>query len=461
MATDIKCPNCGHQFEPNDAIREEVEKELRLKAADWQRKKNEEFQIKLEDERKRMQQTMEENIRKSVAGDFENKVLLLEQTNKDKEEKLKTARQKELEYLKKEQELKTKEEELELTLEKKVRQEKDKHLEELRKIEAQTKKDNEEALKAAREKEVEYLRLEQELKTKAEELDLTIQKKLQQEREKLSEELRKIEEQKVAARENEFQLRVKELEKQLEDQKKLADEMRRKAEQGSTQLQGEIQELALEELLRTAFPFDVISEVGKGVRGADCIQTVRNNAGLECGRIIYESKRTSNFGGDWIEKLKADMRSLGADVAVIVTRTMPRDMEGFGLKDGVWVCSFSEVKALSVVLRDSIMRISTAVRNNENKGEKMHMLYDYLTSNEFAEQWKAIREGFLSMKISIQKERDAMEKLWKTREKQLEKVLLNATHIRGSIEGIAGMESAVDLHLLDDAEEANEDDQAH
>jgi hypothetical protein len=399
---------------------------------------------------------MEENIRKSVAGDFENKLRLLEQNNKDNEEKLKTARQKELEYLQKEQELRTKENELDITLQKKLQQEREKLSGELRKMEMQ----NEEKLQEARQKELEYLKKEQELKTKQDELDLTVQKKLQEEREKLSDELRKIEEQKLANRESEFQLRLKELEKQLEDQKKLADEMRRKAEQGSTQLQGEIQELALEELLRNAFPFDVISEVGKGVRGADCIQTVRSNTGQECGRIIYESKRTNTFGNDWIEKLKADMRSLGADVAVIVTRAMPRDMDGFGIKDGVWICSFTEAKALAVVLRDSIMRISTAVRNNENKGEKMHMLYDYLTSNEFAEQWKAIREGFLSMKISIQKERDAMEKLWKTREKQLEKVLLNATHIRGSIEGIAGMETAVDLHLLDDAED-NEDDIAH
>ena len=401
MATDIKCPNCGHQFEPNDAIREEVEKELRSKAADWQKKKNEEFQLKLEDERKRIQQSLEESLRRNISSDYENKLRLLEQNNKDNEEKLKLSRQKELEYLRKEQELKNKEDELEIT----------------------------------------------------------VQKKLQLEREKLSEDLRKIEEQKVAARENEFQLRLKELEKQLEDQKKLADEMRRKAEQGSTQLQGEIQELALEEMLRTAFPFDLISEVGKGVRGADCVQTVRNNFGQECGKIIYESKRTTTFVADWIEKLKADMRSLGADMAVIVTRTMPRDMEGFGLRDGVWICSFAEVKALAMVLRDGITRVFAAAKNNENKGDKMHLLYDYLTSNEFAEQWKAIREGFMSMKLSIQKERDAMEKLWKMREKQLEKVLLNAAHIRGSVEGIAGMESAVDLHLLED--NTNEDDMAH
>ncbi len=277
-------------------------------------------------------------------------------------------------------------------------------------------------------------------------------------REKLSVEIRKLEEQRIAAKETEFQLRMKEMEEKLEVQRKLAEEMKRKAEQGSMQLQGEAQELALEEILRQTFPFDMITGVGKGVRGADCIQGVRNNFGQECGKIIYESKRTSAFAIDWIEKLKADMRSLGADIAVIVTKTMPRDMDCFGIKDGVWICSFSEVKALAGVLRDGVVRVFNTAKNNENKGDKMHLLYGYLTSNEFAEQWKAIREGFMAMKLSIQKERDAMERLWKSREKQLEKVLLNAAHIRGSIEGISGND--VDLNLLESGEE-NEDDMAH
>jgi len=393
MATEIKCPNCGHQFEPNDAIREEVEKELRTKAADWQKKKNDEFQIRLEEEKNKLQQSLEENIRKNITGDFENKLLLLEQNNKDNEEKLKQARQQQLEFLKKEQELKNKEAELELS----------------------------------------------------------VQKKLQEEREKLSVEIRKLEEQRIAAKETEFQLRLKELEKQLDDQKKLADEMRRKSEQGSMQLQGEVQELALEELLKVAFPFDVISEVGKGVRGADCIQTVRNKSGQECGKIIFESKRTKDFTIDWIEKLKADMRSQGADVAVIVTQALPKGIDRFGEKDGVWICSFSEVKPIVQMLRDGIIKISTALKSQENRGDKMHLLYNYLTSREFAEQWQAIREGFMSMKLSIQKERDAMEKLWKQREKQLEKVLLNAAHVRGSIEGISGTD--VDLKLLEETDD--------
>ena len=390
MATEIKCPNCGHEFEPTDSIREEVQRELRNKMTDWQKQQQQKFEAQLAEEKKKTQQETETLIRRSVASDFENKLTLLEQNNKENEEKLKQARQKEAEFLRKEQDLKNKEAEIEIT----------------------------------------------------------VQKQLQKDREKLTDDIRKIEEQKVAAKETEYQLRLKELEKQLDDQKKLADEMRRKSEQGSMQLQGEVQELALEEMLKTAFPFDVISEVGKGVRGADCIQTVRNNFGQECGKIIFESKRTKDFANDWIEKLKADMRSQGADVAVIVTQALPKDMDRFGEKDGIWICSFAEVKPIVQMLRNGIIKIASALKSQENRGDKMHLLYDHLTSREFAEQWQAIREGFMSMKLSIQKERDAMEKLWKQREKQLEKVLLNAAHVRGSIEGISGTD--VDLNLLGD-----------
>ncbi|MBO9620120.1 MAG: DUF2130 domain-containing protein [Niabella sp.] len=400
MSTQIKCPNCGTEFEPNDAIRDEVEKELRAKVADWQKKKNEEHQAeltkkeqewlqKLQTEKSSLQKQLEEQLRKTIAGDFENKLELLQKSNAENEERLKLARQKEMELLKQQQEFKTKEAELEIT----------------------------------------------------------IQQKLNAEREKIAEELKQIDAQRSALRENEFQLKLKELETQLEQQKKLAAEMQRKAEQGSMQLQGESQELVLEEMLATAFPFDVIEEVGKGVRGADCIQIIRNTLGVPCGKIIWESKRAENFSNDWIEKLKADMRGQGADVAILVTRRYPKDMERFGEKDGIWICNFTEARALASVLRDGIIKIFNAGKSQENKGDKMNMLYAYLTSPEFAEQWKAIREGFLSMKVSIQKERDAMERLWKAREKQLEKVLLNATHIRGSIDGISGLES-VDLNLL-------------
>jgi hypothetical protein len=409
MATEVKCPNCAHVFPLEEAMTEEYKKELREKMLSFTKQKEDEyarkldefskkeqqqaaaFEQKLVDEKKALQLTLEENLRKAIAADFENKLQLLENNNKDAEEKLKLSRQKELEFLKREQELKNKETEMELDL----------------------------------------------------------QRKLQEQRNELAEQIRKQENEKSLVKDTEHQLRIMELTKQLDDQKKLADEMKRKAEQGSMQLQGEVQELILEELLRSNFPFDMISEVGKGVRGADCVQVVRNHNGQECGKIIYESKRTAAFSMEWIEKLKKDMRNIGVDVAVIVTQCYPKGMDCFGEKDGVWICSFEEVKAVAYVLRDSILRLYNATKSQENKGDKMHLLYDYLTGSEFAAQWKAIREGFMDMRMSILKERETMERLWKAREKQLDKVLLNATHIRGSVDGIAGRD-AVQLSLTEE-----------
>ena len=409
MATEVKCPSCGFGFPIEEVMAEEYKKELRVKMMDYTRQKEEEYRKKDEDflnkerqqqaafeqrlnnEKKQLQQSLEDNLRKTIGQDFENQLVLLKTSAAETEEKLKQSRQKELEFLQREKQLQQKEEEMELA----------------------------------------------------------VQRKLQEQRSELTDQIRKQETERHNIKDTEYQLKVKELEKQLDDQKKLADEMKRKAEQGSMQLQGEAQELILEELLRNYFPFDLISEVGKGVRGADCVQTVRNQFGQECGRIIYESKRTNAFSMDWIEKLKKDMRSMGVDVAVIVTQCYPKGMDCFGERDGVWICSFDEVKAVSYILRDGVMKLSNLAKSQDNRGDKMHLLYDYLTSSEFSEQWKAIREGYMSMRQSIQRERDAMEKLWKAREKQLDKVLLSAAHIRGSIEGIAGNDT-IQLNLTDD-----------
>ncbi|MFI5196314.1 MAG: DUF2130 domain-containing protein [Chitinophagales bacterium] len=406
MSTIVVCPNCKTEFEPTAAIaqsvRDEMAKEYNQKWIDSSRQKDEQFRqkelqwqqqqqelaMKMEEEKKALSAQLKKELEKQVGADYEHKLRLLEDTNKTNQAKLSEAREKEMELLKK----------------------------------------------------------EQEMITKMQEADLAMQRKIAEERNKLSEIVKKEEEEKSRLRETEYQMKVMEMQKQLDDQKKLVEEMRRKGEQGSMQLQGEVQELALEELLRYAFPFDVVQEVGKGVKGADCIQTVRNSFGQECGKIIFESKRTKDFSEDWIEKLKGDMRILRADVAVIVTQAMPKDMNHFGEKDGIWICSFSEARALVHVLRDLIIKVYTASKSQENKGDKMTLLYNYFISTEFSEQWRAIREGFMGMKMSIQRERDQMEKMWKAREKQLDKVLLNAAHFKGAIEGIAGMD--VDLNLL-------------
>lgn len=236
----------------------------------------------------------------------------------------------------------------------------------------------------------------------------------------------------------ESNLRIKELEKQLEDQKLLADEMKRKAEQGSMQLQGEVQELALEEILNSLFPFDLILEVGKGVKGADVIQTVRNKVGADCGKILYESKRTKSFSNEWVNKLKADAISIKADICIIVSEALPEGIDRIGQKDGVWICTFFDLKGLVTVLRESLIKLNEAYSSQTNKGEKMQMLYDYLTSNEFRLQVGAIIEGFTDLHNNYMQEKRAMERIWKHREKQLEKVLLNTNHFIGSIKGIAG-----------------------
>jgi hypothetical protein len=178
------------------------------------------------------------------------------------------------------------------------------------------------------------------------------------------------------------------------------------------------------------------------------VQLVRNSLGQTCGKIIYESKRTKAFTNEWIEKLKTDMRAQQADVAVIVTEALPRDMDAFGMKDGVWICRFSEVKPIAFLLRDSLLRMHTATVSQENKGEKMQLLYNYLTGTEFRQNIEAVVEGFVSLRDGITREKIQMEKIWKEREKQLDKVLLNTTHFYGSIKGIAG--SAVgDIKLLE------------
>ena len=434
MSTNIKCPNCASSFDVEEVLSSDVEQKIKLQyekklqqslsQIEAERKKlteqeeefekkrknqNELFRQQLEKEKQKLEAQaladkqkleaeLQQQIRKSIAQDYENQLRLLKQSDEEKEEKLRTAQKKELEFLKKEQELKNKEQELELEL----------------------------------------------------------QKKILQERRTLQEQIRKEEEQRLAMKEEEHLFKMKDLQMQLEEQKKLIEEMKKRAEQGSMQRQGEVQELLLEELLKDHFPFDIIGEVGKGVEGADCIQTVRNHLGHDCGKIIFESKRTKTFQAGWIDKLKSDMRSKGADVAILVTQTYPKDFKCFGELDGVWICSFSEVLALTTAMRHTIIRIAETKKGEENKGEKMQLLYDYLTGNEFRQQMETIVEGFLSMKTSIDKERIQMEKLWKEREKQLHKVLMSTSGLYGSIKGIAGA-SVGNIPLLEDGSENGHD----
>ncbi|PDX16630.1 Caldesmon [Helicobacter pylori] len=280
-------------------------------------------------------------------------------------------------------------------------------------------------------KEAEIERLKRENNEAESRLKAENEKKLN---EKLDLEREKIE--KALHEKNE--LKFKQQEEQLEMLRNELKNAQRKAELSSQQFQGEVQELAIEEFLRQKFPLDSIEEIKKGQRGGDCIQVVHTREFQNCGKIYYESKRTKEFQKAWVEKLKSDMREIGADVGVIVSEALPKEMERMGLFEGVWVCSFEEFKGLSAVLREGVIQVGLAKKSQENKGDKMDLLYHYLTSSEFSMQVNAIIEGFEQLRADLESEKRAMARIWKSREKQMEKVFEGTINMYGSIKGIAG-----------------------
>ncbi|EJB46456.1 DUF2130 domain-containing protein [Helicobacter pylori] len=280
-------------------------------------------------------------------------------------------------------------------------------------------------------KEAEIERLKRENNEAESRLKAENEKKLN---EKLDLEREKIE--KALHEKNE--LKFKQQEEQLEMLRNELKNAQRKAELSSQQFQGEVQELAIEEFLRQKFPLDSIEEIKKGQRGGDCIQVVHTREFQNCGKIYYESKRTKEFQKAWVEKLKSDMREIGADVGVIVSEALPKEMERMGLFEGVWVCSFEEFKGLSTVLREGVIQVGLAKKSQENKGDKVNLLYHYLTSSEFSMQVSAIIEGFEQLRADLESEKRAMARIWKSREKQIDKVFEGTINMYGSIKGIAG-----------------------
>ncbi|WQU97815.1 DUF2130 domain-containing protein [Helicobacter pylori] len=266
-----------------------------------------------------------------------------------------------------------------------------------------------------------------------------VESKLKAENEKKLNEKLVLEREKIEkALHEKNELKFKQQEEQLEILRNELKNAQRKAELGSQQLQGEVQELAIGEFLIQKFPLDCIEEIKKGQRGGDWIQVVHTREFQNCGKIYYESKRTKEFQKAWVEKLKSDMREVGADVGVIVSEALPKEMERMGLFEGVWVCSLEEFKGLSAALREGVIQVSLAKRSQENKGDKMDLLYHYLTSSEFSMQVNAIIEAFRQLKADLESEKRAMARIWKSREKQIDKVFDSTINMYGSIKGIAG-----------------------
>jgi hypothetical protein len=394
----ISCPNCGSSVDVKEILYHQVQEEVQKEFSSKFNKRQKEYQNKVE------------ALQKEKELIDNEKAVLDETISQNVKEKLKTESRK-----------------LEKQLEAKLRDEKDEELQSLNK-EIKEKSDK---LREFSKAKAEIEKLKREKDSLRNEIELESEKKINEELRKETSKIRKAEQEKNEIKLTEQKTVIEQLTHQLK-------EAQRKAEQGSIQLQGEAQELAIEEYLSVTYPLDEISEIKKGARGADCLQTVNTHSKQNCGAIYYESKRTKDFQKSWIEKLKTDLQAKNADIGVLVTEAMPKEMETLGEIDGIWICTFTDFKGLSLVLRESLIRISSAVSAQENRGDKMSMLYDFLTGNEFRMQIEAIVEGFSQMHEDLEKEKRSMQGIWKKREKQIQKVLLNTTNMYSSIKGIAG-----------------------
>ena len=414
----IECPNCGQQIDVNDLLYHQLESEI---------KKDYNAKLALQEKQFSTRQKAIEDAQRAID---KAKTELEEQVTSRVNEDLKAAKAALSERLKRQ--IENEQQERFAALEKEL-----------------TEKT--EQVRALNKAKADIARLEREKASLKETVELELQVKLNQQ---ISEERKKI---RIQESER-AQLVITEREQIIGQLKNQLAEAHRKAEQGSTQLQGEAQELEIESWLATQFPLDIIEEIKKGAQGADCVQIVNTQSHKACGTIYYESKRTKRFQPAWIEKFKTDIRDRNADIGVLVTAAMPDDMERMGQRDGVWICSFSEFKGLCVVLRESLIHLSQAIATQENKGDKMGMLYDFLTGNEFRLQIEAIVEGFTQLQSDLETEKRAMQGIWKKREKQIEKVLLNTNHMYQSVRGIAGsaIQAVPQLELVvDSADDEN------
>jgi len=386
----IACPECKHEFSPDESLKHQLDHLLKEE-------------------------------RTSLTATFEEKEKVL---NKQKAELSK--KESSIEQLVSER-LKTETALLETEVAKKLRGDYSTEIEELRKqLDEKQAKANK-----ATELQLELEKIKRETKEREDSIRLKYEKELSTERAKIETII-------VDREAQRHELKFAEQEKKLTDLKKQLDEAVRKAEQGSMQTQGEVQELALEELLSDLFKFDSIQEVPKGQNGADTIQVVRTQYGKECGIIAYESKRTKNFSEGWIGKLKDDMREHGAKHGILVTDAMPKDMPTFGMRNGIWICTLKDVAGLAAAIRQICITEANIKTTEVNRTEKIQALYNYLMSSEFKQRVEAIIETAAEMRETIDKQRKSMLASWKKQENGVDQMSFLMTDIVGSIDGISG-----------------------
>lgn len=423
----IKCPECGAEFPITQAISHDIEISVAKKYERQIKELKEQSQQaviskekELKEQLKRDQRRIEENARK------------------EKEEILR--------------ELETERKRIEVQARKRAQDAVGIEMADLK--EQLTEKDKKVA--EGQKIELELRKRQRELEQKEQTLEIELTRKLDNERQNIIDDTRNnFEEQ--------HRLRDAEKDKKLADMYKQVDELKRKLEQGSQQAQGEILELEIEDILKNEFPFDQIEPVPKGVSGADAIQVVKTQSGNICGRILWETKRTKTWSDSWLQKLKDDQQEAKADIAVLVSETLPKGLTHFRTIKGIWVCSLSSSLSLALALRVILTQVARERKLQTGKNEKMELAYNYLTGPEFRNRVEAIVNSFIQMKSDIDTEKRAMKRLWDKREKQIQRVIYNIGGMHGDLEGIAGMAlpAVKALQLSEDSVETDLDENSN
>lgn len=380
---EIECPSCHHQFALDDVYTTQIESRLKK---DFDAKNKD--LIKREEALQKAQSSIDDEIKSRLQ--VERDALTKQAQEKAKEEY-------QIEFKDLEQRL----------------------------------ADKSQKLEEANKKELEFRQKIRDVEDKEKNLELEIQRRCDEQAKQTTESVQQDYDSKLKMLQKEHEVKEEGLKRKVE-------ELTKKLEQGSQQAQGETLELVLEEDLGSLFPVDAISPVPKGINGADVIQTVNNPHGKACGTIIWEFKNTKNWTDNWIQKLKDDQRQMKADVAVILTFALPKDVKGFGYVDGVWVTDIHSYASLCTALRMSLIQLHTTRQANLGKNEKMEIIYQYLSGNEFKQRVQSIVEAFRSMKNDLDGEKRAMQKLWAKREKEIDRVVSGTLGMYGDLEGIIG-----------------------
>ena len=466
MNSSITCPNCQAQIEITEVISSQLratirgELETELNAVRQRLKQQQDDLARQQGELQKKTEAVEEQIRAKLNQErqlLERRIreqMHVELKDRDDQlgelrQQLQAAQEKELAARKREREieqLKAQLDQEKLELEQNLRRKlEDGRAELVRQTRAKAReelglelKDREAALAEmqakvlqANQKELAFLKEKRELEEKVRSVELEVTRRTQ-------EELKKVREQALKELDEQYRLKLLENEQKVEGLLRQIDEMKRKAEQGSQQMQGEVLEVALEELLRDLFRKDSIEPVPKGVRGADVIQRVFDDNGMDCGLILWESKRTRHWSKDWLPKLRDDLRAVKASRSVIVSEQLPEHIRHFGQVDGVWVVSWTCVHPVAVALREGLVGAAKARRALDGQHGKMELVYNYLIGQEFYNRVSGIVEAFVTMGQDLEEEKRAFTTRWNKRAKQLDRVLVSTSGLYGDLQGIIG-----------------------